>query len=70
MRMLITLTEVQDQALDIIAKTENRSRASLIRSAIDDYIVRNRKTECDDAFGLWAERRIDGLAYQAKLRDW
>ncbi len=71
MRTLVDLGEAQARALDELAKAEKRSRAALIRQAIEDYLARRRAVQQDDAFGLWGERRQDGLAYQEKLRgEW
>ena len=71
MRTLVDLGESQMRALDELSKKEKRSRASLIRQAIDDYLGKRREKQSDDAFGLWDKRKIDGLAYQEKMRgEW
>lgn len=71
MRILVDLGETQVQALDELAHKEKRSRAAVIRQAIDESLVRRQKLEELDAFGLWGERKIDGLAYQEQVRgDW
>jgi len=71
MRILVDLGETQVQELDELAHKEKRSRAAVIRQAIDEYLVRRRKLEELDAFGLWGERKIDGLVYQEQVRgDW
>jgi hypothetical protein len=71
MRTLVDLGDHQVQALDELAKTEKRSRAALIRQAIDAFLVDRRGKLNDDAFGLWGKRPTDGLAYQEKLRgEW
>jgi metal-responsive CopG/Arc/MetJ family transcriptional regulator len=70
MRTLVDLGDAQVEALDELSKRENRSRAALIRQAIDDYLVK-RRSGGDDAFGLWGKRKVDGLAYQEKARrEW
>lgn len=69
MRALIDMTEPQVEALDDLAKRLRRSRASLIRAAIDDYLSRHRREQVDDGFGLWGNRTVDGLAYQEKIRS-
>ena len=67
MRTSVDLGATQVEALDELAKAENKSRAALIRQAIDDYLAKRR----EDAFGLWGKHKIDGLAYQKRLRgDW
>lgn len=71
MRTLVDIDEAQVEALDILARRERRSRAALIRAAIDDYLGRRRCEQVGDGFGLWGKGRIDGLAYQEKARgEW
>jgi len=71
MRTLVDLGDTQVQALDELSKKEKRSRAALIRQAIDDYLGKQRGRQAGDAFGLWGKRKVDGLAYQEKVRrEW
>jgi metal-responsive CopG/Arc/MetJ family transcriptional regulator len=71
MRTLVDLGDTQIQALDELSKKEKRSRAALIRQAIDDYLEKRRDKQDSDAFGLWGKRKMDGLAYQEKVRgEW
>ena len=71
MRTLIDVGDSQIRELDELSKEEKRSRAALIREAIDDYLAKRRKKLEDDAFGLWGKRKIDGLVYQEKVRkEW
>jgi len=71
MRTLVDLGDTQLQALDELSKKEKRSRAALIRRAIDDYLAKQRDQQESDAFGLWGKRKVDGLAYQEKVRgEW
>lgn len=69
MKTLIDIAEPQIKALEEIARTENRSRAAVIRAAIDDYLSRRANHNNGDAFGLWGDRKIDGLDYQEKIRS-
>jgi predicted transcriptional regulator len=69
MRTLVDLGNAQIQALDELSKREKRSRAALIRQAIDDYLATQRSEQDGDAFGLWGKRKVDGLAYQKKMRS-
>ena len=66
MRTPVDLSDTQIRALDAISRKEKRSRASLIRQAVDDYL-HNRRLEAN-AFGLWGNRKVDGFAYQQKVR--
>jgi hypothetical protein len=45
-----------------------RSRAALIRAAIDDYLERHRCEQVEEGFGLWGEREVGGLAFQENAR--
>lgn len=71
MRTLVDIGEAQIRALDEISREQMQSRAALIREAIDDYLGRRRQGQAGDAFGLWGNRRIDGLDYQERVRgEW
>lgn len=71
MRALIDIDEKQIRKLDHLAKEQRRSRASVIREAVSDYLDRKAVETDKDAFGLWGQRKIDGLAYQDKIRgEW
>lgn len=71
MRALIDVNDAQIEALDKLAKRLRKSRAALIRSAIDDLLERHRREQVQDGFGLWGDRKIDGLAYQDEARrEW
>ena len=61
--------DAQIRALDEMAQKESRSRAAVIREAVDDLLAKRRASSADDAFGLWSS--IDGVAYQDRLRrEW
>jgi metal-responsive CopG/Arc/MetJ family transcriptional regulator len=71
MRTLVDIGDAEVRALDELSKEDRRSRAALIREAIDDYLAKRRGKRGGDAFGLWGKRKIDGLAYQEKVRgEW
>lgn len=69
MRILTDIGDNQLQALDDLAKQENISRAALIRHAVSDFLAKHRRESDVEAFGLWGDRVVDGLAYQEKLRS-
>ena len=69
MRTLVDIGEVELEALDRIAKEGNVSRASLIRTAIGDYLARNIKERQSGAFGLWKQSPVDGLKFQDEIRS-
>jgi metal-responsive CopG/Arc/MetJ family transcriptional regulator len=68
MRTLVDLGDTRIEALDKMAKKEKRSRAALIRQAIDDYLEKRCESGEGDAFGLWGKRKVDGLTHQEKVR--
>ena len=68
MRTLIDIPEKQIQALTAISQAEKVSRAELIREAIA-YYLEKKKPLSDDAFGLWKNHQVDGLAYQEQVRS-
>ncbi|MEO3388999.1 ribbon-helix-helix protein, CopG family [Mesorhizobium sp. CAU 1741] len=69
MRALVDMNDQQVEALDILAKRVRRSRAALIRAAIDDYLDRHHREQVEDGFGLWGKSKVDGRVYQEKLRS-
>jgi predicted transcriptional regulator len=69
MRTLVDIGDTQIQALDELSKKEKRSRAALIRLAIDEFLAKRHSKQEGDAFGLWGKRKVDGLVYQEKMRS-
>lgn len=69
-RILIDLTDAQVEELTALAQAEHRSRAAMIREAIESYIAqRKRSAAGGDVFGAWKGRQVDGLDYQRELRS-
>jgi predicted transcriptional regulator len=68
MKITLHIGAPRGQALDALAKAEKRSRSSIIREAIDDYLARRSDRARKDAFGLWRNHKVDGLDYQKKMR--
>ena len=65
-----TVIEVPDDVvhhLDQVNERENCSRAALIREAIVEFLQQKAIYPAEAAFGLWKERDVDGVAYQAAL---
>jgi metal-responsive CopG/Arc/MetJ family transcriptional regulator len=69
MRTSIDLGDAQIKALDALSHRVKRSRADLIRQAIDEYLEKRRNYHEGNAFGLWVKGSVDGLAYQEKWRS-
>jgi metal-responsive CopG/Arc/MetJ family transcriptional regulator len=71
MRTRVDVGDAQLHELDQLSKLEKRSRAALIREAIDDFLAKRRRKHEGDAFGLWGKRKVDGLVYQERVRrEW
>jgi predicted transcriptional regulator len=69
MRALVDIDDSHIRELDRLAKDQKRSRAAVIREAVADYLDKRAQKTAEDAFGLWGKRKIDGLAYQEKVRS-
>lgn len=71
MRTIIELPAAQVEALDAHCRREGISRAEAIRRAVDAHVRRERERGPDPAFGVWADRAIDGLTFERRLRrEW
>ncbi len=75
MRTLVDIPEKDLEALDSLSREEKRSRASVIRAAINDYLAEKdrlkRRAALEAGFGIWKDLGIDGLEYQERMRaEW
>ena len=71
MRTIIDLPKDQIDSLAEVCRREGISRAEAIRRAITSYLAEQVSAADDYAFGMWRDRKIDGVAYQRKLRrEW
>lgn len=68
MRTLVDIPDRQLKDLSAICEAEKVSRAEVIRQAISSYIEK-KKPGTADAFGLWRDRKVDGLEYQEQVRS-
>jgi metal-responsive CopG/Arc/MetJ family transcriptional regulator len=68
-RILVDLSDAQVAELAALVETEQRSRAAVIRDAIDAYIAQHKRALGADVFGLWKSKKLDGLEYQRELRS-
>lgn len=69
MRTVIDVPDALIKSLDRVSGAEQRSRAALIREAIAEFLRLKSVPEAEAAFGLWKQRRRDGVLYQNDLRD-
>ncbi|WCT74717.1 ribbon-helix-helix domain-containing protein [Sphingomonas naphthae] len=71
MRTLVDIPEAQIRRLDVRAKSAGRSRAALIREAIDRMLGPEEVLNVDQVFGLWGDQAMDGVEYQRRIRaEW
>ena len=68
MRTLVDIPDKQIKDLMAICEAENVSRAEVIRQAIALYLEKKRP-DAVEAFGLWKDHKVDGLAYQNQARS-
>lgn len=69
MRIWVELPEEMMARLDELSRARNSMRQNLIRQAIAELLAKNRAL--DATFGMWADRGVDGMAYQDRLRtEW
>jgi metal-responsive CopG/Arc/MetJ family transcriptional regulator len=69
MRTLIDIPETELAQLNKLSRSRRVSRAELVRSAISQYLESHHAEYAKQAFGLWAGNKVDGLAYQDKMRS-
>ena len=69
MRTVIDVPDEIIQSLDQVSGVEKRSRASLIREALAEYLKLKSVPPAEAAFGLWKEMPKEGVQYQNDLRD-
>jgi metal-responsive CopG/Arc/MetJ family transcriptional regulator len=69
-RILVDIPQPCVDDLNAIAQAEKLPRAEVIRRAVAAYVEQNRPAAAD-AFGIWKQRRIDGVQYQEEVRtEW
>lgn len=68
-RILVDLPDSRLEELAAIVEIEHRPRAAIIRDAIEAYISQRKGSLGADAFGLWKNKKVDGLAYEQELRS-
>jgi metal-responsive CopG/Arc/MetJ family transcriptional regulator len=71
MRTLVDIPEEDLELLNGVVKKLDISRAEFVRQAISKYLEPHRQALKVEAFGLWADRPVDGLEYQVRIRgEW
>ncbi len=67
MQTVIDIPEQEISLLEKLSAERKVPRDEIVRSAISNYL--RAETARDAAFGLWADKNIDGLEYQLRMRD-
>jgi len=71
MRTIVDIPDDAIEALDQVGVKENRSRAALIRDAVDSYLKEHCVKESAEAYGIWKDDITDGVEYQQNIRkEW
>lgn len=68
MRIRVDIADDQIEALAAICEAKRTGRAEVIRDALAAYIDAHRPSR-EETFGAWGKRKVDGLAYQKKVRS-
>jgi predicted transcriptional regulator len=69
MKTLIDIPSESMQLLEWLAQKEKRSKASVVREALAEYLKTKQTEAAEDAFGAWKNRPIDALLHQQNLRE-
>lgn len=57
------------ETLDHIGAKEKRSRAAIIREAVDCYLKEQYAHDTTEAYGIWKDDILDGVDYQRNIRS-
>lgn len=70
-RILADLPDEDIKWLDQLASEQGKSRAAVLREAVEAYRAESRKEGFEKYFGLWERygSTVDGLDYERQLRD-
>lgn len=69
MRTIIDLPDDAIEALDRLRRESGRSRAALVREAVEHYLDAQAEDALHAAFGAWRDLGDDGLVLQRRLRS-
>jgi len=69
MRTIVEIPEDQLASLSEICRRLGISRAEGIRRAVRIYLDLQSSKATQDAFGVWKDRKKEGLAYEDEIRS-
>jgi len=71
MRTIVDLPEEQVRGLDLWCQRERISRTEAVRRAIGAALSTQNSSPRTDAFGAWADKRVNSGKYVGSLRaEW
>jgi predicted transcriptional regulator len=71
MEILVDISDEDLKALDEVAARIKVSRGALLSNAVSQFVSQASRGARSEAFGLWRNRTIDGLACQNEIRcEW
>lgn len=70
-RFLVDIPEDDIARLDALARAEGKSRAAILREAVNQFIANSSKDWLEAGFGLWAKYGFteDGMDFQNRMRE-
>lgn len=69
MRTIIQIGDSEAQELAKLCAEMGWSRAKGFREGVRMLLKHHKQTQDVDVFGIWKNKKIDGLEYQQKLRE-
>ncbi len=69
MRAVIDVPDEIIESIDRLSAAEKRSRASVIREVLSNYVEATKTPDLEAAFGLWKGKAKDGVTYQEEIRN-
>lgn len=68
-RIVIDLPDEDLRQLDNLKAIRHVARAEIIRQALAGYLENNRADGSSNAFGLWGNKKVDGVVYENQIRE-
>jgi predicted transcriptional regulator len=67
MHLWVDFSNETAECLDEMSRARKIPREDLVRCAVAEYLAKHRAFNA--AFGMWAKRAEDGIAYQQRMRS-
>jgi len=69
MRTIVDIPNNVIETLDHVGTKEHRSRAAIIREAVNFYLKEHYVNDSTEAYGIWKDNVTDGVEYQRNIRS-